>query len=179
LLAALGHDVGQSAFEPERLAEARSFIARARSLGVELILPSDVAVRTSSAAWVKGSLVQPAGAEEQAEIVAVGRVRAEQSIVDLGPESLQRVTAALARAKSALWWGALGRGLADSTPVIAAALAQKGALGVAIGTELRRSLGAVEPEVVQSIGLVSTGSSAAQALLGGRRLPGAEVLGDG
>jgi phosphoglycerate kinase len=183
VLAALGHDVGQSTCEPERLAEARSFVARARALGVELIVPVDVAVRTASGAWVKGSLVQAARPDEvePATVVPVARVGAEQIITELGPESVRRVCEAAGKARSVLWWGPLGvssaRGYADSTLALSEALGRAAALSVALGSELRRSLLAL-PDGARGLGLISTGSSAAQALLGGRRLPGAEVLGD-
>jgi len=182
LLAARGHAMGQSTFEPERLAEARTFMTKARGLGVELVLPSDLAVRTSSAAWVKGSVVQAAGADEPAEIVPIGKVRDEQIVVDLGPASIQRASEVLTRAKSALWWAPLGRGDAQlpaaSTQALAQALAAPSVFGVAIGSELRRALLALEPGLVQGIDLISTGSGAAQALLAGRRLPGADIVGE-
>src|SRR5688572_32776383 len=50
LLAALGYALGQSEVEPERLAEARSFIERARALDVELILPTDLRARVPAGA---------------------------------------------------------------------------------------------------------------------------------
>jgi phosphoglycerate kinase len=182
LLAALGHGMGQSTFEPERLAEARTFMSKARSLGVELILPQDLAVRTSSAAWVKGSVVQAARADEPAEIVPINKVHEQQIVVDLGPSSIQRVVDVLAKAKSALWWGPLGRadasGPAASTLALAPALGSPALFGVALGTELRRALVGLEPSLTAGIDLISTGSSAAQALLAARRLPGAEVVGD-
>lgn len=182
LLAALGHAMGQSTFEPERLAEARTFMNKARSLKVELILPKDLAVRTSSAAWVKGTVVQAARTDEPAEIVAIGKVREEQVVVDLGPESIQRAIDVLGRARSALWWGPLGRadasGPTASTPALAQALASPSLFGVAFGGELRRALLGLEPALIGGIDLISTGSSAAQTLLTGRRLPGAEFPGD-
>lgn len=179
LLAALGHAMGQSTFEPERLAEARTFMNKARSLRVELVLPKDLAVRTSSAAWVKGSVVQAARADEPAEVVPIGKVREGHVVVDLGPESIQRALAVVGQAKSALWWAPLGRGDAQapaaSTLALAQALASPALFGVALGTDLRRALVGLEPALVQGIDLISTGSSAAQTLLGGRRLPGTEV----
>jgi phosphoglycerate kinase len=183
LLAARGLAVGQSTFEPERLAEARSFLARAAALGVELILPLDVSVRTSSSAWVKGSVIQAARADaEPSEVVLAARIKDEEIVTDLGPDSLRRLGEALARARSVLWWGPLGvagsQGYAASTLALASTLGAGSMLSVAIGTDLRRSLLALDRAITRGLGLVSTGSLAAQALLGGRRLPGAEVLGD-
>ncbi|MET0411850.1 MAG: phosphoglycerate kinase [Polyangiaceae bacterium] len=179
LLAALGHAMGQSTFEPERVAEARTFMSKARSLGVELILPMDLAVRTSSAAWVKGTVVQAARTDEPAEIVALGKVREEQAVVDLGPESIQRASEVLGRAGSALWWGPLGRadarGAAASTSALAQALGSPSLFAVAFGGDLRRALIGLDPALIQGIELISTGSNAAQTLLAGRRLPGADV----
>ena len=46
-LAALGHGVGRSLLEADRLEEARGILARARSLGVRVRLPVDVVVAPS------------------------------------------------------------------------------------------------------------------------------------
>lgn len=180
VLAAQGVDVGQTEHEPERLAEARSFIARARGLGVQLVLPVDAVVQSASGAWLEGSVVAPrARARAQgapSDVVPIRGLRSNVVISDVGPESLAQIERALSGASSVLWWDGLGRGAAASTAALARLLSASDAHRVVVGAELGRALSRLEPELRAGLGLVSSGAEAALALLTGRRLPGLEVL---
>jgi phosphoglycerate kinase len=166
LLAALGKARPEAAPEPERLAEARSLLSRARDVGVTVTLPSDFVVQLEAD---QGTLVK-----HPADIPAKAR------IIDIGPESSARFSEVLAGAKHLLWWGPLGNlrhpeGAAASRE-LAALSARPEIMSVAIGGDTRRFLRALPADIQNGLDLVSTGSAAARALLAGRRLPAIEAV---
>jgi phosphoglycerate kinase len=185
LLAAQGYALGQSEVELERLAEARSFIERARALDVQLILPTDLRARIPAGdGWQPGSLVTGAPASgdgvPEGSIVRPGQIPENVVAYDIGPESVARACDAIRQANSLLWWAPLGRpgtsGLAESTRPLAEAASRKELLSVMIGAELRRTLLCLEPHERSGFDLLSTGTEAAKVWLMGRRLSAVEVL---
>jgi phosphoglycerate kinase len=166
LLAAAGKARPESAPEPERLAEARSLLSRARDLGVTLTLPSDFVVQLESD---QGTLVK-----RPADIPPKAR------IVDIGPESSARFSEVLAKARHLLWWGTLGNVRhpegARASRELAGLCARPEIKSVAIGADTRRFVRALPADIQSGLDLVSTGSAAARALLAGRRLPAIEAV---
>jgi phosphoglycerate kinase len=164
LLAATGQLANSANAEQGRFAQARSFLTRARDLGVSVLLPVDLRVQWAGELRVVSPRNVPEGAQ----------------IVDVGPESMQRFSEALGKATNVLWWGPLGNisqadGATSSTQ-LAELCAQPSLMSVVIGDDTRRFVRQLPPEIEAQIDLVSTGSSAAKALLMGRRLPGIEAL---
>jgi phosphoglycerate kinase len=166
LLAASGRAPAEASPEPERLAQARSLLARARDLGVTLTLPVDYRVQL---AGDQGSLVK-----RPADVPAKAR------IIDVGPESRALFGEVLGKARHLLWWGPLGdlahpEG-ADSSRELAELCAHPELTSVVLGADTRRFVRSLAPDLQRGIDLVSTGAAAARALLGGRRLPGIEAV---
>ncbi len=95
-LAAQGIDVAASLCEHDLGDTAREILAKAKTTGCEVILPSDVVVAKEFAANAKSSTV-PANA-----------VPAGTMILDAGPNSVARVKEAIDKAKTLIWNGPLG-----------------------------------------------------------------------
>lgn len=164
LLAASGRAPAHAASDPSRLAEARSLLARARQLDVSVGLPVDL--------WVQ------APGESEARVVAPSALREDTRVLDIGPESVARLSEGLAGSTHVLWWGMLGhpsRG-PEASRCVAELCASPERTSVVLGADTRRFVRGMPTPVRSGIDLVSTGTRAAAALLNGRRLPGIEAL---
>jgi len=166
LLVAAGKAPASASTEPEHLARARSMLARARDLGVELVLPIDLRAQlpNQGETWVVSPRALPAGAE----------------LVDLGPESIELFSQALGAHEHLLWWGPLGDTQLDagreSSRRLAALCARPVVRAVVLGAATRRFVRQLPAEVTAEIDLVSTSTAAARACLSNKRLPGIEAL---
>jgi phosphoglycerate kinase len=167
-LAALGHGVGRSLFDADRLGETRGILARARSLGVRVRLPADVLVAPSldSAAGVR--------------TVGVREIPDEEMGLDIGPLTVAQFGAALKGAKTVVWNGPMGvfenPAFAAGTLGVARAIAGCGAFSVIGGGD---TIAAVrQAGVIDRIGYVSTAGGAFLEFLEGRVLPGVAALGE-
>ncbi|MBA4076990.1 MAG: phosphoglycerate kinase [Cyanobacteria bacterium PR.023] len=95
-LKAQGLNVGKSLVEEDRLAYCKELEEKAKAKGVKLILPVDVVV----AKEMKAGVVT--------KVVKVSEIESDDIGLDLGPESLKLIVAALAPCKTILWNGPLG-----------------------------------------------------------------------
>lgn len=168
-LAAQGHSVGNSLLEPEQIPACRDYLTRARDLGVQLLLPTDVVVADRFAADATPSTVP-------ADAIPDGTIG-----LDIGPESQAAFAAALADARTIFWNGPMGvfefPAFADGTRAIAAALVRSDGLSVVGGGDSAaavRLLGFDEA----AFGHISTGGGASLEYLEGKPLPGIDVLED-
>jgi len=166
LLLAAGHGAEHAHAEVDRLAQARSLLARARDLGVKVLLPTDLCVQVDD--------------ERETRIVSPFSLPKGARIVDIGPETVSRFAASLGQSKHLLWWGPFGNlqhpAGSSSSAEVAAVCARPGITSLVLGGDTRRFVRQLPPEIEAGIDLVSTGSTAAKALLNGHRLPGIEAL---
>ncbi|HWO12190.1 MAG TPA: phosphoglycerate kinase [Polyangiaceae bacterium] len=166
VLAAAGRAPAEACSEPERLAQARSLLSRARDLGVKLELPVDFRVQLEGD---RGSLIK-----------APGDLRPKARILDVGPDSITRFCELLGKARHILWWGPLGHLRhpegSGASRELATLCARPEIESVVLGGDTRAFVRQLPPEIGQGINLLGTGSGAARALLGGRRLPGVEAV---
>ena len=95
-LAAQGIDVGKSLAEHDMTATASEIMAKAETAGCEIILPTDVVVAREF----------KAGADN--ETVPADACPADAMILDAGPETVAKIAATLANAKTLIWNGPLG-----------------------------------------------------------------------
>jgi phosphoglycerate kinase len=165
-LAAQGHDVGASLFEPDRLDMARDILAKAGAQGIEVLLPTDVVVTES--------LDDPS----TASTVPVDAIPANGKAVDVGPETRKAFAEAVGRAKTLFWNGPLGvfekPPFDAGTRAVAEALANCPGFSVIGGGETVAA--AHQAGVTDRIGHVSTGGGASLEFLAGKELPGVKVL---
>lgn len=166
-LAALGHEVGTSLLEKDQLEVVRGFIARAKELGVTLLLPTDIVVAPAFAA------------DASATLVAADAIPADQMGLDIGPVSATAFATAIKRAKTVFWNGPMGvfefDAFASGTRTVAEALTQVSGLTVVGGGDSAaavRKLGFAD----SAFGYISTGGGASLEYLEGKILPGLLAL---
>jgi phosphoglycerate kinase len=166
-LAALGHDVGRSLLERERIEAARQALDRARARGITVRLPVDVVVAPS--------LDAPAG-----RTVSIREIPADQMGLDIGDGTVAQFAAALKSAATVIWNGPMGvfekPPFAAGTIGVGRAVAASGAFSVIGGGD---TIAAVEAAgVTDRIGYISTAGGAFLEFLEGRVLPGVAALSD-
>jgi len=171
-LAALGHKVGKSLLEESQIDTVKEYFEQARTLGVNIVLPTDIVMADAFAPDAKYSIA----AIDQLEETAFG---AEGIGLDIGPESARLFSEIVSTSKLCFWNGPMGVFEFDSfsagTRAVAEALAQVSGFGVVGGGDSAaavRALGFDDGE----FGHISTGGGASLEYLEGKSLPGLEVL---
>ena len=164
-LRALGHTVGRSLVEPDRIETARAALEAARRRGVQLTLPVD--------AIVAEGLDSPAG-----RAVGIREIPDTQMGLDIGPRTIDRFAAVLKSARTIVWNGPMGvfekPPFAAGTVAVARAVAEASAFSVIGGGD---TIAAVNMAgVADRIGYISTAGGAFLEFLEGRALPGVEAL---
>lgn len=170
-LAAEGHEVGKSLLDTEQIETVKGYIVKAKELGVEIVLPSDVVVAPEFAA------------DKGHEVVSIDAIPADQMGLDIGPESAKLYASKLTDCKTVFWNGPMGafemEPFAAGTKAVAQALVEateNGALTVIGGGDSAaavRQLGFSDDQ----FGHISTGGGASLEYLEGKELPGISVLG--
>lgn len=167
-LAALGHDVGRSLLERDRIEAARQALDRARAQGITVRLPVDVVVAPGP------------DAAEGIRTVSVREIPRDLMGLDIGEGTVAQFTAALKAAATVIWNGPMGvfekPPFAAGTIGVARAVAGSGAFSVIGGGD---TIAAVQAAgVTERIGYVSTAGGAFLEFLEGRVLPGVAALTD-
>ena len=170
-LAAQGKAVGKSLCETRSGRQrARDILAKAKSLGREIVLPIDAVVAQKLADHVAS------------RVVAVDDVGASDMILDIGPRTIEHVVSVLARTKTLVWNGPFGafehEPFDNGTIEVAEAAAELTAAGKLVSfagggdTVAALNLAGVTDRLTH----VSTGGGAFLEWLEGKTLPGVEVL---
>lgn len=167
-LAAAGHGVGASLYEPDLMPEAKKIMEKAKELGKELPLPVDVVTAKELAPGQKVS------------VHAVTDVPADEMILDIGPETVKLYEKILGNAATVVWNGPVGafetEPFGKGTRELADFLAKSDAFVVVGGGD---SVAAVESYgLADKMGYISTGGGASLELLEGKVLPSVKALQD-
>ena len=165
-IAAAGHEVGASLYEPELVEQAARIRAGMHRRGGEVPIPVDVVVADapseSAAATVK----------------AVGDVNPGEMILDIGPDTARTYCEAIESAGTVVWNGPVGvfemTPFAAGTREIAHAIARSPAFSIAGGGDTLAAIDAFE--VTERISYVSTGGGAFLEFLEGKTLPAIAAL---
>ena len=165
-LAAAGHKVGKSLYEPDMLDTARAVLAKIRQRGGDIPLPDDV---------VCASEFSP---EAHAEVRPASEVEADEMILDIGPRSRAKLGGLLENAGTIVWNGPVGvfeyDSFAGGTKALAKAIAASKAYSLAGGGD---TLAAIDKfGVAGKIGYISTGGGAFLEFLEGKKLPAVAML---
>ncbi len=169
-LQATGVMVGKSLSEPEFDGTARDIMTEAKQKGCEIILPTDAVVARE---FKEGAAH---------EVVSVDNVPFDAMILDVGPQSLARMTAVLESCRTLLWNGPLGAfeiaPFGEGTFALARAAAKATKAGrlvsIAGGGDTVAALNAAG--VADDFTYVSTAGGAFLEWLEGRELPGVAAL---
>lgn len=172
-LAAQGHEVGASLYEPDLLPTAKQILAHAQSTGCEILLPKDVVVAEKFA---------PHAANQ---MVAATKILPGQMALDVGLESLAAMAKAIRRARMLLWNGPIGA--FETTPfdvgtvVLARVVAAQTAAGklhsVAGGGDTVAAL--AHAGLAEGFSYLSTAGGAFLEWMEGKPLPGVAALSAG
>jgi len=169
-LFAQGRPVGRSLCEREMADTARAILAEAANRGCEIILPEDAVTAETLEAGVA------------TRTVGVNAVPPTAMILDIGPESVARISAALEAAKTLVWNGPIGafetqpfdRGTAAIAKKVAELTRAGRLMSVAGGGDTVAALAAAG--VTDDLSYVSTAGGAFLEWLEGRELPGVKAL---
>ena len=163
---AMGHGIGNSLLEADKLDYALEMIAKAKEKGVKLLLPVDTAI---------GSEFK---ADCEKKIVSVDAIPDGWMGMDIGPKTVELFSDAIKNAKTVVWNGPMGvfefEAFAEGTKAVARALAESGAISIVGGGD---SAAAVEQlGFADKMTHISTGGGASLEFLEGRELPGVACL---
>lgn len=167
-IAASGHDVGQSLYEPGLIRDAQRLMQKARAKGGSIPLPKDVVVATSFAPDAK-PLVR-----------GVDEVARDEMILDIGPLTAVEYSRVIASSGTVIWNGPVGvfefRHFAAGTRAVAEAIERSSAFSIAGGGD---TLAAIDQfGVREGISYISTGGGAFLEFVQGNSLPAVVALQD-
>jgi phosphoglycerate kinase len=165
-IAALGHPIGKSLHEADMIPIAKNLLARAKELGVEIPLPTDVVVAKEFSATA------------EADVKRIDQVAADEMILDIGPDTADRFGKLMQSVGTIVWNGPVGvfefDQFGEGTRVLAQAIAKSKAFSLAGGGD---TLAAIEKyKVEEDISYISTGGGAFLEFLEGKTLPAVAAL---
>ena len=168
-LAALGHEVGKSLLEEYDLRVVFKMLKEAEEKGSKILLPIDLVVA-----------IKEVSEKAASKLVRVENIPKEGIGVDLGEKSLNEFEKEIKKAKTVFWNGPVGvfeiEKFAKGTNKIAKILADLQGKAVTIigGGD---SIAAIDKAgLAEKMTHISTGGGASLEFLGGKKLPGIEVL---
>jgi phosphoglycerate kinase len=165
-LAAQGHPVGKSLYEPDLVPEARELMEKARSRGGEIPVPTDVRVAAEFSETAPATV-------KKAEDVA-----AEDMILDVGPDTAARYGELLRSAGTIVWNGPVGvfefDAFAEGTRALAEAVADSDGFSIAGGGDTLAALDKFG--IADRVSYISTGGGAFLEFLEGKKLPAVAML---
>jgi len=164
-IAAAGHGVGKSLYEPDMLDTARKLVA-SEDDRADIPVPSDVVV------------AEEFSADATATTKVVDVVAADELILDIGPDTCARFADIIAGAGTIIWNGPVGVFEFDQfgagTKALAEAIAASDAFSVAGGGD---TLAAIDKYgVADGISYISTGGGAFLEFVEGKTLPAVAIL---
>jgi phosphoglycerate kinase len=161
-----GLPIGKSLAEPDLLEEARAVMAAMKARGAEVPVPTDVVVAKSFAADAPATLKKATDVAD------------DDLILDIGPETAQRLAQQLKAAGTIVWNGPVGvfefDAFAKGTETIARAIADSSAFSIAGGGDTLAAI--AKYGIEKQVGYISTGGGAFLEVLEGKTLPAFEVL---
>ena len=164
-IAANGHDVGKSLYEPDMLDTARALL-KGGDGRADIPLPTDVVVANEFAAVASATRK------------SVEAVLADEMILDIGPSTTAKFADILQSAGTIIWNGPVGvfefDNFGSGTKTLAEAIASSNAFSVAGGGD---TLAAIDKYgVADSISYISTGGGAFLEFVEGKTLPAVAML---
>ena len=165
-LLARGVRIGKSLAEPDMIDIANRLLAQSAAKGVEIPLPTDVVV------------AKEFSAKAEADVKPVAEVAADELILDIGPDTADRLGRIVGEAGTIVWNGPVGvfefDQFGEGTRTLATAIARSKAFSLAGGGD---TLAAIEKYGVEDgISYISTGGGAFLEFVEGKVLPAVAML---
>ncbi|GAE92783.1 phosphoglycerate kinase [Gracilibacillus boraciitolerans JCM 21714] len=167
-LKALGHEVGNSLLEEDKIDLAKEFMQKAKDKGVNLVLPVDVIVADDFSS------------DANTQEVTIDQIPADLEALDIGPKTREKFAQIVSDSKLVIWNGPMGvfelEVFANGTKAVADALGKTEGYTVIGGGD---SAAAVEKfGYADQMDHISTGGGASLEFMEGKELPGVSVLTD-
>jgi phosphoglycerate kinase len=163
---AAGLKIGKSLAEADLVNEARAVIDAMKARGAEVPIPTDVVTAKAFAA------------DAPATVKKATEVAEDDLILDIGPETAQKLAAQLMQAGTIVWNGPVGvfefAAFEGGTKAIAQAIAKSSAFSIAGGGDTLAAI--AKYGIEKDVGYISTGGGAFLEVLEGKTLPAFEVL---
>jgi phosphoglycerate kinase len=165
-LLAAGKPIGKSLAEHALKGEALAIIDMMKARGAEVPLPTDVVVAGDIAA------------QARANRVPVDDVKADDMILDIGPQSAAHLAELISKAGTIVWNGPVGvfefDQFAGGTKAVALAIAASKAFSIAGGGDTLAAI--AKFGIGDKVSYISTGGGAFLEFLEGKKLPAVEIL---
>ena len=165
-LAAQGHGIGDSLFEPDQVDAVRRLLETAKSQGKPVLLPTDVVV------------AREVSEDAEAKTVAADGIEPGWKGLDIGPATAKAFAGAVADARTVFWNGPMGvfelAPFAAGTKAVAEAVAAADGYTVVGGGDSAAAL--AELGLADRVDHLSTGGGASLELLEGKTLPGVAAI---
>ena len=163
---AAGLNIGKSLAEPALLDDARAVINAMKARGAEVPIPTDVVTAKTFAA------------DAPATVKRATDVADDDLILDIGPETAEKLAQQLKAAGTIVWNGPVGvfefAAFENGTKVIAQAIAASSAFSIAGGGDTLAAI--AKYGIEKDVGYISTGGGAFLEILEGKTLPAFEIL---
>jgi phosphoglycerate kinase len=166
---ALGHEIGKSLLEEDKIELAKSYMEKAKAKGVNFYMPVDARVADdfSESANIKD--------------VSIEEIPSDWEALDIGPKTAAIYADVIKNSKLVIWNGPMGvfelNTFANGTKAVAEALAEAPDTYSVIGGG--DSAAAVEKfELADKMSHISTGGGASLEFMEGKELPGVVALND-
>ena len=166
---ALGHDVGKSLLEEDKIETARGFMEKAKEKGVNFLIAEDVLVADDFSN------------DANTKVVAIDSIPSDWEGLDIGTKTIEKYVKVIKESKLVIWNGPMGvfeiDAFANGTRSVANALAEATDTYSVIG-------GGDSAAAVEKFGLadkmshISTGGGASLEFMEGKELPGGVALND-
>ena len=165
---AMGHDIGKSLLEEDKIELAKSFIEQAKAKGVQLHMPVDAVVANEFSK------------DADTQVVDIDAIPSDWMGLDIGPKTAANYADVIKASKLIIWNGPMGvfemEKFANGTKTVADAMAATEGYTIIGGGD---SAAAVEKfEVADKMDHISTGGGASLELMEGKALPGIVALND-
>lgn len=166
---ALGHDVGKSLLEEDKIDLAKSYLDQAKEKGVNIYMPVDVVVADDFSN------------DANTQVVSIDSIPSDWEGLDAGPKTREIYADVIKNSKLVIWNGPMGvfelDTFAGGTKAVAEALAEANDTYSVIGGG--DSAAAVEKfDLADKMSHISTGGGASLEFMEGKELPGVVALND-
>ena len=171
-LKAKGYEIGTSLVDDEKLDYCKEMMAKAESLGKQLLLPIDTTIAAE--------FPNPIDAEIEVEVVPSDAIPADKMGLDIGTATAELYANAVKSAKTVVWNGPRGVFenpiLAKGTIAVAQSLAETDATTIIGGGDSAAAVNQLG--FADKMSHISTGGGASLEFLEGKALPGVVAADD-
>ena len=163
---AMGYEIGKSILDEDNIEYAKGLMQKAKELGINLILPTDVVV------------AQAFDNDAHTMVVPASQIPKDYLGLDIGPKTCEEFEKVILRSKTIVWNGPMGAfelpSFAQGTKRVADAMTRNKGVTIVGGGD---SAAAIDQFGLQDkVTHISTGGGASLEFLEGKLLPGISIL---